>query len=239
MAATGPALTANAWTVPALGPFRLGAKLWHLDLGWVQFERPLSGGCAYVHGRKSKWERVREADLRLAPPPKPTREQCYQRRYRSKLASIERSGASYYVAGSILAGHSVFCVSFPPDQRAAVVGELEDVYGVDYDDSVLSPGGTDRTSGWSNSVVVDFVPQAVRARLEAEAGVRSTDYHDTGRVSIQSREYVLGFLGSTLKIKLSNAGPRDPAAARARVPDEFKADFDAGLAPTFVPDAVI
>ena len=149
----------------------------------------------------------------------------FQSRLRARLAVISTSPAAYYVAGWILSHSSKFNVSYPPGQKETALDSIMN-YGVDVDDPNFTES-SDKTAGWSCSVVTD--KHGVAGRLIDECSVNATKYYyDTDKVSMQSRDFVLGFLGG-LSFKFSNK-PQNPIEIRKCVPTIFLPYFDAGVA---------
>ena len=205
-----------------------GMKVWHPDFHYCKYIRPLKleDGFCYVDvkGGNGVLQKVKTDDLLVEAPPKLTREQKWELRFRAHLAAIVNLPISYWVAGWILSHSSKFNLSYPPAQLDQVI-EATMKYGVNFTDQTLTES-TELTAGWSCSVVTETFPEV--ARLEQETGVKATTYFtlETNRVSMQAREFVLGFLGGTLGFKLGDL--QSVPAVRAKVPSEFLAAFDAG-----------
>jgi len=210
--------------------FKAGTKVWHPEFHYCKYVRPLvfEAGLSYVEakGCGGVLQKVKDTDLLTEAPPKLTREQKWELRFRAHLAVLVNLPISYWVAGWILTHPSKFNLSYPPGQLDQVV-DATMKYGVDFTNQTLTES-SDLTCGWSCSVVTETF--AGRERLEEEAGVKATTYFtlDTNRVSMQAREFVLGFLGGTLGFKLGDV--QDINAVRTRVPAEFILAFEAGLA---------
>jgi hypothetical protein len=145
--------------------------------------------------------------------------------YRASVETIRRNPLSYRLAGWIVAHHdSNLHVSTPPAQQDATIDELLQ-HGVDFDEETLTISA-DVTHGRSYSVVTEAFRFANELRLTTQ--VHSTQYHDTNRVSIQAKQFVLDFLLGDLRFKLGNKR-QDVEAILARVPVEFQTAFLYGM----------
>ncbi len=206
-----------------------GTKVWHREFGFCKFVRPLvaTPEFAFVDARGcgGVMQKVRFSDLHSDAPPKMTRDEKWQLNLQATLAKIRVSPAAYYVAGWIVSHPSKFNLSYPPGQQDMVI-EATMKYGVDFTDATMTES-TDATAGWSCSVVTSKIDPDVRARLDRETDVKCTDYFTTDKVSLQAREFVLGFLGGELGIKLGASPTIDEV--RSLVPEQFKGAFDAGI----------
>lgn len=210
--------------------FRKGSKVWHLTLGWVKYNRPLveTPECSYVEtrGNGNPLVKVMTNDLFSAKPPKPSRREAADAKFASQLADIERQWISYWVAGWMLNHQYRFNISHPPTQLDRVVDAAER-YGFLVSDAVVTQS-TEKTSGWSCSVVMDEFGANERRILDAMTSVRTTLYHDSYKLSIQQKEFVLGFLGGVLKFHLG--GDNTLESIRPNVPEQYREAFDAGYA---------
>jgi hypothetical protein len=108
-------------------------------------------------------------------------------------------------------------------------------YGIEVPNRCLTQS-SEKTTGWSCSVVCPELPEDVVKSLENETGTLATRYFNTPNRSIQAQDFVLGFLGGTLGFKLGE--PQDIDSIRARVPSQFLPNFDSGIIPVDKPSPV-
>ena len=209
--------------------FRKGSKVWHTEIGWCKYNRPLleSAGYSYVETKAQGHPLVKVLtnDLFAAKPPKPSRQERDAARFASRLAVIESKDISYWVAGWVLSHRYKFNISHPPSQFDKVV-EAAMRYDFTVADAIVTQS-TDKTQGWSCSVVVDEFGEAERVRLEKETGVKATLYHGSYKLSMQQKEFVLGFLGGVLKFRLGEE--QQPQDIRQHVPQGHLEAFTAGF----------
>lgn len=153
-------------------------------------------------------------------PMKPTREE----NYRAVVETIRSQPISYYVAGWLASHESNIHVSAPPAQQDVTIEELGN-HGVEFDDTTFTIS-TELTQGRSYSVVSnDF---GLSDELELKTSVRSTRYYSgqTGKVSIQAKQFILDFLLDELHFKLGKV--QNLEDIRGRVPSKFLSEFERG-----------
>ena len=166
--------------------------------------------------------------LKPLPPPKLTP----QERFFNQVSLIRQTPLSYYLAGWIAASHeTIFLVSAPPKDLDKTIEDL-DAHGVDYVLGQTLKTKPDQLGGRTFTVRTAAPDKALSDRYSTETGVNCTVYFElaTGMVSINAKEFVLGFLLDELRFKLGKKQDQDLTLIRSRVPAERMPDFEAGFA---------
>lgn len=177
-------------------------------------------------------KKVKTDDLFLERPPKPTKEERKQNRFIDRVKLFAQSPMSYRMAGWLASHPTRFNISHPPVQQEMVTDILIQ-YKIDIDDAARTIA-TDASDNWSCRVASEDVP--FRQEFEAETSVLIGHYfYDETRLQIQTREFVMGFLGDMLGFKFNaewlNRAQTDLnefMKIRSRVPMEFLKSFDEG-----------
>lgn len=177
----------------------------------------------YEGGDRDNPFSVKTADLR---PLKLT----VRERFFAQVAVIHASRLSYYIAGWI-AGHpeSIFHVSTPPKDTDKTIEEL-DAHKVDYVLGQTLTETTEKTMGRTFTVRTATPDKSVTDLYFTETGVVASVYFETSLniVSLNAKEFVLGFLLDELRFKLGKT--QDLTAIRLRVPAAHLPSFEDGLA---------
>ena len=178
----------------------------------------------YEGGDHDKAFSVRKSDPKLKPL-----KLTAQEKFTNQVSLIYQTPTSYWLAGWIAAhDESILHVSSPRKDFDTTI-EMLDAHKVDYTVGQTLTEAGEATQGRAFTVRTATPDKALTDRYSTETGVNSTIYFDlnTGMVSIQAKEFVLGFLLDELRFKLGKT--QDLTLIRSRVPAERLADFEAGF----------